>query len=99
MNNTYIWTVFVAVSIFIQILLLLAIRFTVIGEWPFGKDASKKDKVAWIEIAVMLQAMGIGVFFPSTFWFTEIPFLIAFFLLWYTIFEKTFIPIKLLNPE
>lgn len=99
MNNAYVLTVFIAGSIFVQIGLFLAIRFTVTGTWPLGKSATKKDKMLWIEAAVILESVGVGWFFPAIFWPMMMLFALAWFLLFYTMSEKTFLPIKYLNLD
>lgn len=98
MNNTYVLAVFIVGSIFVQIGLLLAIRFTLTGTWPLGKSATKKDKMLWVEMAVISESVGIGWFFPAIFWPMMVLNLIAWLLLFYTMSEKTFLPIKFLNP-
>ncbi len=101
MNNTYVLTGFITKSIFIQIFLLIGIHYLmdVDGKWPFMKSATRKTKLLWVEMAVILETVATGMFFPAIFWPMVIPNLIAWFLLLYTIFEKSFLPIKYLNPS
>lgn len=101
MDNTYVLTGFIAGSIFIQIFLLLGIHYLMDMDekWPFMKSATRKTKLLWIEMAAILETIPTGWFFPAIFWPMMIPNLTAWFLLWYTNFEKTFLPIKYLNPN